>query len=99
MHLGGWHVIAATSIQEGLEKLTTERPDAILLDFLIPDELDGLQFIRQLQNHQLWQTIPIVLITAKARWFTSQQIREIGVIAKPFNPVSLPAQIAALLGW
>lgn len=98
---GGWNVILASSISEGLAKLTDEPPDAILVDVQLPQEANGLQLLRELKQSS-WGYIPVVLITAKARWFTQQQLEEIGAIgaiAKPFNPVSLPSQIAKLLGW
>lgn len=99
---GGWTVLPAMSPQEGLKKLATERPDAVLLDILIPEEADGLRLIRTLRNHPLGRSIPIVLITARARWFNSHQIHAMevtGAIAKPFNPLTLPKQVAQLLHW
>jgi CheY-like chemotaxis protein len=98
---GGWEVIAAASISEGVAKLTVKSPDAIILDVQIPSEANGLQFLQALKRSS-WQYIPVVLITAQAKWLTPQQLQEIGVvgaIAKPFNPISLPLQIANLLGW
>lgn len=99
---GGWNVIPALSTQEGLQKLATEHLDAILLDLLIPEEIDGLQLLQTLRAHPLGRSIPIILITASARWFNSYQIDEMGVIgaiAKPFNPLTLPQQLARLLHW
>jgi CheY-like chemotaxis protein len=99
---GGWKVIPATSAQEGLEKLTAEHPDAVLVDILIPQEADGLRLIQTLRAHPLGRSIPIILITARAHWFNAHQIREMGVVgavAKPFNPLTLPKQVAQLLHW
>ncbi|MGV2826634.1 response regulator [Myxosarcina sp. GI1(2024)] len=98
---GGWNVILASSVREGLAKSTLEPPDAILLEVRFPIEAISLQLLREIKQSS-WRYIPIVLITAKAKWLTAQQLREIGVvgaIATPFNPVSLPTEIAKLLGW
>jgi len=99
---GGWNVITALSTQEGFQTLATEHLDAILLDLLIPEETGGLQLIQILRAYPQGRSIPIILITDSARWLNSQQIYEMGVmgaIAKPFNPLTLPQQLARLLHW
>ncbi|WP_036484064.1 response regulator [Myxosarcina sp. GI1] len=98
---GGWKVILATSIPEGLARVNSEPPDAILVDVRLSREAHSLQLLQELKRFS-GKYIPIVLITARASWFTQQQLEEIGAIgaiAKPFNPVSLPTQIAKLLNW
>lgn len=99
--LGGWNVTLAESFQEVLSTLSRRRPDAILLDVNMPEN-DGLTFVQRLRTNPLTHGIPIVFVTAKARWFTSNQLQDlgaVGAIAKPFDVQTLPAQIATLLGW
>ena len=58
--------------------------------------------MNKIRNNPETQAIPVVLLSAKARWLNSQILRQYqvaGVILKPFNPVTLPAQVAPLLGW
>ncbi|MCU0526909.1 MAG: response regulator [Elainella sp. Prado103] len=101
-HLGGWDVTSVSSTQDGWTKLAAKLPDAIVLDILIPTTEQGLQFIQDLKNHPYWCSLPIVLITARAKWLSLQQMQQMGVcgvIAKPFNPIILPKQIADLLQW
>lgn len=98
---GGWQVTLARSIKEGVDQCPIVHPDAILLD-ASTSETDGLIFIEQLKQHSSVHTIPILLITARANWFTSEQLRQMGfagAIAKPFNPDTLSTQITHLLGW
>lgn len=99
--LGGWNVLSVASLQEGLHLLKTNTPDAILLDS--PKvETDGFTFMQELRERLVTPSIPVLLITGKARWFSRQQLQELGVsgaIAKPFNPITLPTQISALLNW
>lgn len=97
----GWRVILSSSIQEGIDLCKATHPDAILLDTCTP-ESDALIFIEQLKQHSIHQSIPILLITARASWFTSKQLHEMGfagAITKPFNPSTLPSQVAHFLGW
>lgn len=99
--LGGWDVLAVASAQDGLDKALNMQPDAIVLDISIPG-MDGFAFLQQLRANCLTQHIPVVLLSAKAGWFTPQQLQSLGVagaIAKPFNPVSLTHDIAKALGW
>lgn len=99
--LGGWKVMLSSSIQEGLELCAVTHPDVILLD-TSTSEADALIFIEQLKQHSLIQSIPILLITARADWFTTEQLHHMGfagAITKPFDPVTLSGQMTHLLGW
>lgn len=99
--LGGWDVLPVSSLQEGLEVLPHRKADAILLDVPML-ETDGFALIREFSNHPSTQSIPILLIATKASWFSRQQLQEagiVGAISKPFNPITLPRQIAELLDW
>jgi CheY-like chemotaxis protein len=99
--LGGWDVQLAASAQEGLDTAVAVQPDAIVLDISML-EIDGLTFLQKLRANPVTQLIPVVLLTAKARWFTPHQLQSFGVagaIAKPFNPISLSNEIANALGW
>jgi CheY-like chemotaxis protein len=99
--LAGWDVMTAASAQEGLKKLDGELPDAILLDVLMPG-MDIGTFLQRLHESPSVGSIPVILLTVRARWFTPQKLQQMGVteaIAKPFNPVALPEAIAHALGW
>lgn len=99
--LGGWDVQSVASAQEGLDRAAAVQPDAIVLDISLPG-IDSFTFLQQLRANPVTQLIPVVLLTAKARWFSPQQLLPFGVagaIAKPFNPISLTNEIADALGW
>ncbi|EKQ66908.1 response regulator with CheY-like receiver, AAA-type ATPase, and DNA-binding domains [Leptolyngbyaceae cyanobacterium JSC-12] len=99
--LGGWRVILSTSIQEGVDLCMSICPDAILLDTSAA-ETDALLFIEQLKQHSMIQSIPIILITARANWFTLKQLHQMGfagAVTKPFDPATLAKQVSHLLGW
>lgn len=99
--VAGWEVIIAGSGAEGLEKIQSHKPDAVVLDVMMP-EMDGLEFLRQVKGNPETRTIPVVLLTAKVSLIDSNTAAELGVagaISKPFNPLLLSQQIAAFLGW
>jgi two-component system OmpR family response regulator len=63
LRASGWNVITATNGRDGLEKVMSGRPDAIVLDMLMP-EMDGFQVARTLKSHPDYRGIPIVAATS-----------------------------------
>ena len=99
--LGGWQVLTAENGAAGLTTAAAERPDAILLDVMMPD-LDGPTTFQRLRAHPDTRSIPVVLLTAKVRPEDRQRFADLGVdgvLAKPFDPVRLSDDILAALGW
>lgn len=96
--MGGWQVITAHSGREGFHLAQNDRPDAILLDIMMPDE-DGLTTLKKLQSNTITSKIPVILLTARGR-FVEQQFTQLGaksVLNKPFNPLKLAEQVEAAL--
>jgi signal transduction histidine kinase/CheY-like chemotaxis protein len=60
----GWRVIEAENGRRALECLEIEKPGLILLDLMMP-EMDGFEFISELRKHAQWQSIPVIVLTAK----------------------------------
>jgi two-component system alkaline phosphatase synthesis response regulator PhoP len=97
--IGGWRVSSATGGGEGIAIARAERPDAILLDVMMPD-IDGPATFERLQSDPQTRDIPVILLTAKAhssdrRGF--EQLGVSGVLTKPFDPILLSAQVEAIL--
>src|SRR5690606_22622237 len=59
----GWQVHEAINGKDGLEVLEHTLPNLILLDLMMP-QMNGFEFLRRLRNHETWQNIPVVVITA-----------------------------------
>jgi CheY-like chemotaxis protein len=59
-----WIVDEAENGLIGLERIAENRPDLILLDLMMP-EMDGFQFISQLQDMPERRSIPVIVVTAK----------------------------------
>ena len=60
----GWKVEEACNGLEALERLEQRRPDAILLDLMMP-EMDGIAFVERLRASELNRSIPVLVVTAK----------------------------------
>lgn len=99
--LSDWKPVTVPCCEEGLAAVANIRPDAILLDMLMPN-MDGFAFLKNLQASPEFADIPVVLLTARIDLTEPQKISQLGVkgaIAKPFHPVQIVSQIARILGW
>lgn len=99
--VGGWQVVTAASGADGLVKAGETRPDAILLDVMMPD-MDGPSTLSRLRGQPATADIPVVFLTAKAQPTEIQDLKNlgaVGLISKPFDPMTLPGEVSRLLGW
>lgn len=100
--VGGHDVVTAASGAEALEEASANPPDAILLDVMMPG-LDGPETVSRLQADPRARDIDVILLTAKVQPSERKRFGDLagvaGVIAKPFDPMTLPGQVADILGW
>ncbi len=99
--VGGHRVLTADGGARALELARLHRPDAVLLDVMMPG-MDGPTTLRHMRADSLLRTIPVILLTAKVRVAGKQvgdDLDVVGVIPKPFDPMTLSRQVAELLGW
>jgi DNA-binding response OmpR family regulator len=87
--------------EDGLSASLDKRnpPSIILLDLLLPG-MSGLELCRRLRNEALTQTVPIVIISAKAPDKDIAIVEELGVddyIVKPFSIREVVGRISSLL--
>lgn len=78
-----------------LECVQDYEPDLILLDVMMP-EMDGPTTFKNLQENSQTKDIPVVFMTAKAQVHeieTFKQTGILGIITKPFDPISLCNEI------
>jgi CheY-like chemotaxis protein len=99
--ISGWDVVLARSGAEGIEVAIKEKPDAILLDVMMP-EMDGPTTFLKLQATPQTATIPVLLLTAKVQGSDQRRFAGLGVagiLFKPFDPLLLSRQVSEVLGW
>jgi len=98
--VGGMQVVDAGSGLEGVRKAEQERPDVILLDVMMPG-LDGPSTLAALRANPATARIPVLFLTAKAMSAEIERLKDLGVtgvLIKPFDPMTLAAQVRAALG-
>ena len=96
-----WKVLMASDGVEGIAKAETERPDVILLDFMMPD-LDGVAVLDVLKSNLFTCSIPVIFITAMVQTDLLSRLDNtpaVGVITKPFDIINLDSQIAEICQW
>lgn len=99
--MGGWQTLTASSGAEGIDIAKREKPDAILLDVMMPG-MDGPTTFRALQQDDATRAIPVLLLTAKVQAADRARFADLGVagvISKPFDPAVLPTDVSRALGW
>jgi signal transduction histidine kinase len=92
-------VLAAANGREGLAQALAVQPDLIITDLMMP-ELSGDELVRQLRTHRQLDTVPIVLVTAKADEELRVQLLRQGAndyLLKPFPVEELCARVGNLL--
>jgi CheY-like chemotaxis protein len=99
--VAGWQVIQAPSGAQGIRRASLEQPDAILLDVMMPD-IDGPTTFQILKQNESTAHIPVLLLTAKVQGQDRRKLDELGaaaILSKPFDPLTLAADISKILGW
>jgi two-component system alkaline phosphatase synthesis response regulator PhoP len=95
----GYRVIVAFDGIHALEMVREENPHLILLDIMLPS-MDGLEVCRTLKQDPNYNTIPIIMLTAKGDEFDTVLGLEMGAddyIKKPFSPREMVARVKARL--
>jgi two-component system alkaline phosphatase synthesis response regulator PhoP/two-component system response regulator VicR len=87
----GYEVLTAGDGQQALEMVAKERPDLIVLDWMMP-QLNGMETLKRLKANPATQDIPVIMLTAKSQDADVFKGWQSGVdcyLTKPFNPMEL----------
>jgi CheY-like chemotaxis protein len=91
-----YRVAKARNGLEALERIDAERPDAILLDLMMP-VMDGVTFAQALRQRPA-RDVPIVVISADGNPQRAASVGARAYLAKPFDIDTLLAHVGALTG-
>jgi two-component system, OmpR family, response regulator len=97
--VGNFTVTVAGSGKEGLAAARKVNPDVILLDVMMPG-MDGPTTLKELRAIPATAAIPVIFMTANAQTHEVERylaLGALGVITKPFDPMTLAQEISALL--
>ncbi|TSE03109.1 response regulator [Mesorhizobium intechi] len=94
-----FEVRCSSSGAEALTDAADWQPHLILLDVMMPD-MDGPETLKRLADSPLTASIPVAFITARTQTHQVERylvMGAVGVIAKPFDPMALAAEVKNLL--
>jgi two-component system phosphate regulon response regulator PhoB len=99
LEASGFPSLEAATADEALQAIRRERPDLMLLDWMLPGR-SGLELAKQLKMDPETESLPIIMLTARTE--ERDLIKGLGAgaddyITKPFSPRELMARIKAVL--
>ena len=95
----GFAVDEAANGEEALLRIAERRPDAVLLDWMLP-HVSGLEICRQIRRAPSTRSLPVIMLTARGE--ESDRIRGLDsgaddYVVKPFSPNELIARVRAVI--
>jgi CheY-like chemotaxis protein len=94
LEVEAYRVVKARNGLEALQRVDAERPDAILLDLMMP-VMDGVAFAHALQTRPE-RDVPIVVISADGNPQRAASVGARAFLAKPFDIDTLLAHVGAI---
>ena len=99
LHREGYIAVVAHDGRSALVKASTEPPDLILLDVMMPD-LDGLAVCQRLSSDPATEEVPVIFLSARGDLTDRVAGLDVGAVdylVKPFEPADLLARVRAAL--
>jgi two-component system, OmpR family, response regulator len=96
--VGGFNLEMCSSGAEALDKVPAYAPDLILMDVMMPG-MDGPSTLQELRAREATRRFPVIFMTAKVQPHEVNRYKAIGalgVIAKPFDPMTLAGTVRAI---
>jgi len=100
MKSAGYEVVVAYDGEQAIEKVKETAPDLLLLDVMMP-KLDGFEVCEKIRANPLWESIRIIMLTAKGRDSERDKGISLGADAymtKPFSTRDILKRVMELLG-
>ena len=95
----GYRVTSVADGEEGLKRLFASRPDAVVLDLMLPGR-SGLEVLKEVRGEPATRDLPVLVLTARSTEMDKLLGFEYGAddyLTKPFSPRELVARVKSLL--
>ena len=94
----GYRVLTACNGKQGLARLSEEKPDAILLDFMMPI-LGGAEMLREMAAVPAHQRIPVIMMSSLREEAVAKRCEGYAAfLHKPFRAAVVLSAVARVLG-
>lgn len=100
LDFGDYEIHEAENGMGALRMLEAIKPDLVLLDVMMPGELDGYQVCARIKGNPATQKTRVVLLTARGQQSDFEVGRQAGAdkyLTKPFSPIELIGTVEDLL--
>lgn len=95
----GFVVEHAADGRQALARLEQDPPHGVVLDIMLPYH-DGIEIVERLRATSAWRTVPVLMLTAKAREVDIVRALDLGAddyVTKPFQPDEVVARMRRLM--
>jgi two-component system phosphate regulon response regulator PhoB len=99
LEMAGFDCREASDIQQAHRMIVDNRPDLVLLDWMLPGG-SGIELLRRLRKDEMLADVPVIMLTAKTEEDNKIQGLDVGAddyITKPFAPREMLSRIKAVL--
>jgi CheY-like chemotaxis protein len=94
----GYRVVTACNGKQGLMRLSAEKPNVILLDFMMPI-LGGGEMLRAMAAEPAYQRIPVIMISSLSEDVIAERCKGYAAfLHKPFRGAAVLSTVARVLG-
>ncbi len=96
----GYQILQAINGRDAIETVEAHKPDLIIMDIMMPGEMDGLEATRILKRNPDTKSIKIIMLTAKgqsADFEDGIKAGADGYFTKPFSPLDLIKKIEEII--
>ena len=95
-----FELITATSGEEAVKKATSERPDLILMDVVMPN-MNGFEAVAAIRQREATRATPVIMVTTRGEADNVERGFEAGCseyVTKPINSLELLTKVRSCLG-
>ncbi len=94
----GYRVVTACNGKQGLVRLSAEKPNVILLDFMMPI-LGGAEMLRAMAAEPVYHRIPVIMISSLSEDVIAERCKGYAAfLHKPFRAAAVLSTVARVLG-
>lgn len=100
LRIGNYRIFQADNGAKALEIAKAEKPDLIIMDLMMPGEIDGLEATRILKSDEKTKHCQVVMLTAKGQKTDKEEGYRSGAddyFSKPFSPLELIRKVERTL--
>jgi len=96
----GYEVVTANDGVEGMEKVSNDTFDLIILDIMMP-RMNGLEVLKEVKENPEFAKTPVIMLTSEKGEADRQAAMDLGAsnfLNKPFQPPELLGAVAKIIG-